>query len=136
MDGARPSGVTIAAVVSFLEGALLGMVGLLPLGRFVQLSLRSGRLPWVDGGFLLLLAALLLIFAFLFVKVVMGLWRLERWARLPAILLSVLVLLLGLTELLTLPRLGEALVGISLLVVNAWVVWYLTRTPVKEAFRG
>ena len=136
MSRGRPAGVTTVAILGFLEGVLLGAVGLLPLGRFVQLSFRSGHLEWVEGAFFLILSAILLIFAFLFLRIAMGLWKLQRWARVPSILFALLILLLALVGLLMLPRLGGTLLGLCLFGVHSWAVWYLLRTPAKDAFSG
>ena len=136
MGQRQPGCVTVVALIDLVEGVLLGAVGLLPLGRIVQLSLRRGDFSLLDGVLYLAISAVLLIFGYVFVKVGLGVWKLQRWARVPAMLLALLILLLAITGLLTLPRFGGAVFGLCLAGLHLWVVWYLRRTPVKDAFSG
>lgn len=109
----RPVGVSVLAVLNML-GAVLMMVGALGLGLSAH-----------EWGAALLLGLL----GFGQLWVARGLWRLQNWARLTALICYGLSSLAGLVALLA----GEP-AGLIQLLVAGGLAGYLTR--VREAFAG
>lgn len=67
-----------------------------------------------------------------------GFWRLHNWARivvLGMIELSLLLMVAQIRPLLTAPTAGAIVLTLVRLALSVWVLWYLFRRPVRNAFR-
>src|SRR5579859_7786586 len=97
---ARPTGVTILAVLSFLGAGLclLAAAGMFLLGSSAGLAAMAGRGGGM-GGPLMAMGAFAgvayLILAVLSVVNGVGLWKLQGWARLLTIILLVIGIVFG-----------------------------------------
>lgn len=128
----QPSGVVIAAMIHFLEGILwvaLGLTGLMGVLGALLSYLGGTGIALVP----LILGIVLLIIGW-------GLWTLQDWARIAAIIASVLVLLgsLGggiwsaMVVAAVFPFVG--LPALVLLIAHAWMIYYLLQPDVAAAF--
>lgn len=139
---ARPTGVTILAVLSFLGAGLclLAAAGMFLMGSSAGLAAMAGR-GGNMGGPLAAMGAFAgiacLILAALYLVNGIGLWKLLGWAR----LLTILLILLGIVfEVMGIVRaLGGMHVGIIvweliLIAIDAWILMYLFKPHVKAAF--
>lgn len=150
----RPGGVTVLALLHFLEAILFLLVGLM-LFLVVQLLAQVGTdavqqapdemsrrvmtllLEWIQGGQMQVVYAVIVVLALVFIAVGVGLWRLRPWARLLTLALMVLRLLFLLPGLLFSVWQFEPLslaVQLVFVVLYAWIVWYLFQPEVKRAF--
>lgn len=129
-SAARPGWVTFAAVLSFIGAALLGLLGLF---AFIGGSVLAAVLPGlgtIGGAIIMFLGFFLLAVAVLDLFIGMGLLKGQGWARITAIVLSGVGLLLGVFALVV----GDfsQILGIAL---NGLVVFGLLR-PESAAFFG
>lgn len=133
MGNYRPAGVTIAAILYFFEAVLSlpGALWALAFGATVDLLLVSAGLPPIATG----LGIVLLIFCVVFFAIGWGLLQLQEWARVAAIIASVVVLLLSLSSIPLI--LVTALIlplPLVLLVAHAWTIYYLFQPDVQAVF--
>ena len=133
----RPLGVTILSILYILAG-LLGIIGSLLLSLFgasiiaIFISPEGGPMPpslltasaGLIAGFM---ALILLIFSVIDLIVGIGLYNGRDWARVIALIFAVIGLIGGI---LSIP------IGIIWIVINAIIIWYLTRPHVKRFFSG
>ncbi len=152
----RPGGVTVLALLHFLEAILFLLVGLM-LFLVVQLLAQVGTgavqqapdemtrrvmtllLEWIQGGQMQVVYAVIVVLALVFIVVGVGLWRLRPWARLLTLALMVLRLLFLLPGLIfSLVRFEPLSLVVQLVFVllYAWIIWYLFQPEVKRAFGG
>ncbi len=139
---ARPTGVTILAVLSFL-GAILMVIGaavMFLLGSSAGLAAMAGRGGGM-GGPLAAMGAFAgvacLILAVLYVVNGVGLWKLRGWARLLTILLVALGIifgLLGIVRAMAPMMIGLIIWELVLIAIDVWIVIYLFKPHVKAAF--
>jgi hypothetical protein len=131
----RPLGVRGVATLFFLVAAYLMAVGLLMLAKPGLISIAAGA-PLLGG--LEVAGPYAFLMAGVFGALVgYGLMQLKNWARRLAILMAIagLVLLIpsvssGVAALRVAP-LASAGLGV---IVRAIIVWYLSQSPVREAF--
>jgi hypothetical protein len=132
----RPAGVTIIAVLGLILGALVLMAGLWVVfsGRWLVVSEMSFGTA-LGGVVLLGLAALVIITS-------VGLLNLQEWARVLAIVLNavhLVVAALGLMESFRHIRIpfffGMMLRHILMIAIGVWIIVYLIQPHVKQAFR-
>lgn len=119
---ARPTGVTVLSILFALESLLfiIGGIGAMGLGAFFG-PIGAG-LGIIVGGILVLMGLIGLL-------VTWGLWTGRGWARIIAIVLSILGLLttvLGAIALETLSIIG--------LLINIVILWYLVQPQVKAYY--
>lgn len=150
----RPIGVTFLAVLHWLDAVtflLFGVMLMLVARLAADLQASNIELPGVPpqmaetvfrlaepgiaGAILVALGFL----AVLFVVIGVGLWKLRNWARVTAlVLMGLRVVLLVAGTLLWLLLLGfdPLSLGLNLLfiLVYAWILWYLLQPHVKRAF--
>jgi len=141
---ARPTGVTILAVLSFLAACLylFAAAGLFLLGSSAGLAAMAGRGGSMGGPLAamgafagiacLILAALCLVNG-------IGLLKLRGWARLLTILLTLLGIVfevLGIVRALAPMMIGLIVWDVILIVIDAWILMYLFKPHVKAAFGG
>ncbi|MGH9780009.1 MAG: hypothetical protein ACRD5I_16530 [Candidatus Acidiferrales bacterium] len=149
----RPFGVSVLAIIHFLEAVLFLFTGAL-LWLFAQLVADMGAdalqapdelsarmlpliLEFIQSGKLVAVYALIVVLAVVFAAVGVGLWRLRPWARLLTLGLTglrLLVLVPGL--IVSLVQVDALLIGghALMLFVYGWIVWYLFQPEVKRAF--
>src|SRR3989304_4872730 len=138
----RPTGVTILAVLNFIGAAfyiLLALGFMLGMGLLGGMMGQAGGegsagamgmlmgLGVVGGGVVLIVAILL----------GWGMWKLKNWARIITIVLCALGALGALAGVAIAAMAGQMIsAGFNLvfLLIYAWIIWYLLRPHVKEAF--
>jgi hypothetical protein len=138
---ARPTGVTILAVLSFICAAflLLGALGMLFMGS-MGLAAMSGQ-GNAMGGPLAMLGAFagiaLLIFAALYIVCGVGLLKLANWARMLTIILVALGLLfaaMGAFKAMMPLHIGVMIWQLIVIAIDVWILMYLFKPHVKQAF--
>lgn len=137
---ARPTGVTILAVLSFLGAGLflLGACIMFVVGAAGMTALAGGR-P-MGGPFAALGAfagVALLLFGVLYIVNGIGLLKLRPWGRLLTIILVAISLLLGLRGLLTSAmhvQVGLIVWQLIILAIDVWILVYMSKPHVKQAF--
>jgi len=137
MQPYRPTGLTLTVIYFFLIGAFKVLWALRVL--FIPLPDPLANLTITAG-------LLILAFAALHIAIGWGLWEMREWARLGAIVLSILSLIayllaglyfIGGFEIAGFPVRFPG-VGIGMLVlaaVPALIIWYLFKPEVTELFR-
>lgn len=139
---ARPTGVTILAVLSFLGAGLmlLGAAGLFLLGSSAGIAAMAGRGGGM-GGPLMAMGAFAgiacLILAVLYLVNGIGLLKLRGWARLLTILLVALGIIfgvLGIVRAMAPMMIGLIVWDLVLIAIDVWIVIYLFKPHVKAAF--
>jgi hypothetical protein len=136
---ARPTGVTIIAVLMSIGAAFLtlgSLASFLVCGMVVTggnagepLSAAFAGMGVSGGIFLLLLAGVYIVLA-------IDLLKLLNWARLACMTVIVIGALVATGVFASIAHLATAVVALQLLVIalDVWVVWYLVRPHVKQAF--
>jgi len=133
----RPVGISIISVLAALAGVVFFIgaalfAALSTAGGFLQSMIETyGATVLPNIGSLLTaialgIAGVLAILGILYLVTAYGLWTGKGWARMLAMILSVLDIIIGL---LTLP------VGIITIIIAAVLLWYLM-TPAVKAFFG
>lgn len=140
----RPTGVTIIAILCFLGAALCVGVALLAFagGAFVASMLaNTPGASGMAGSIGAIVGVFVLFFAVLYAATGYGLWALQNWGRIIAIVLVALGLIFGLLGLVPiLTHMGGAygmgsIVGAAIrIAISAWILWYLLQPHVKKAF--
>jgi hypothetical protein len=136
----RPAGVTIIAILGIILGAIVALLGLLLLVRGSVAFMGDMSFYGGSGVF----AALVLLgIAALVIVTSVGLLNLQEWARVLAIVLNgvhLVVAALGLMEAFrhihTLFFFGMMLRHIVMIAIGVWIIVYLIQPKVKAAFRG
>ena len=141
---ARPTGVTILAVLSFI-GAILMVIGaavMFLVGSSAGIAAMAGRGGNI-GGPLAAMGAFAgiacLILAVLYVVNGVGLMKLRAWARLLTILLVLLGIVfevMGIARALSGMHVGIIVWELILIAIDAWILMYLFKPHVKAAFGG
>ena len=135
----RPFGVTLVAVLMFIGAGLLALGSLAffalgaiavsagPGGPMSQLFLEMGT---VGAGIFLALAVA-------YATLAIFMWRLVSWARLAAtvfIAVGLLFAVIGILASLPHPDIMVLAWQLFVIAVDAWILWYLARPHVKDAF--
>ncbi len=140
----RPTGVTVISVLNFIGAAfyVLGALGIFMGGAFLAQMTRSS--PQGGAGMTAMIAGLgavlgvvLLIGAGLCLLVGIGLWKLANWARILQIVLLALGLVFGVLGLLVgfiHFHVGILLFRLIIMAIQLWIVVYLFKPHVKQAF--
>ena len=139
---ARPTGVTILAVLSFLFAGLylLAAAGMFLMGSSAGLAAMAGRGGSMGGPLAamgafagiacLILAALCLVNG-------IGLLKLRGWARLLTILLTLLGIVfevMGIVRAMAPMMMVLIVWDLILIAIDAWILMYLFKPHVKAAF--
>lgn len=136
----RPTGVSILAVLSFIGAAfaLLAACGMLLLGAAGVAAAAGGR---GLGGPLAALGAFggvaMLILAVIYVINGVGLWKLQGWGRLLTVVLLIIGIVfevLGIVRVLPLMRVGIIIWELILIAIDVWILTYMFKPHVKQAF--
>ncbi len=139
----RPTGVTIIAVLFFIAGALAILSGL------YTLAMPIPYVAWLPAltSYQVVIGIVTILVGGLDIAVGWGLWTLQDWARITAIIL------------LALSAIGNLFAGVGLLVgvniggyplslpgpgiasllfagIAAWLIWYLLKPEITDIFRG
>ncbi len=130
----RPRGITILAIFDFVTAAMAVVVSIVFLsnpemtilssGPGADITLRAMRLiggPAVFG----------LIFAAIYTAIGIGLLLLKRWARIAEIISVGITTFQAIVDLV---RWFEVLEHIFLLALSLWIMSYLLKPHVKQAF--
>lgn len=137
---ARPTGVTILAVLSFLGAGLflLGACIMFVVGAAGMAAMAGGR---AMGGPFAALGAFasvaLLVFGVLYIVNGIGLLKLRAWGRLLTIILVALSFLFGLRGLLISAmhvQMGLVVWQLIILAIDVWILVYMFKPHVKQAF--
>ncbi len=126
---ARPTGITILAVLSAIGGilTLLGGVALIGVGSLAAAGTGTAAyfgLGAVFGILLLASGIASLVFAY-------GAWNLRPWAWTLGVALQVLGLVLAVVTILGGADITSQIIGI---VINAIILYYLFQPNIKSAF--
>ncbi|MGA9885527.1 MAG: hypothetical protein WBQ34_17555 [Candidatus Acidiferrales bacterium] len=132
----RPAGVTVIAV--------LGVLALLTVGEGLLLLIRGGAvfapgMSFYSGG--AWAGIVLLGGAVLVIVTCVGLLKLQQWARVLAIVLNAVHLILAASGLLDALRnihmaffVGVLFRHVVMLAIGIWIIVYLIQAKVKQAF--
>lgn len=138
---ARPTGVTILAVLGFLCAAfaLLAALGMFLAGSMGLATMSRGGAPIAGmlGAFGALAGVVLLIFAALYVICGVGLLKLANWGRLLTIILVALGALFAVMGFLKAMMPFQVVLMMWELIVisiDVWILLYLFKPHVKQAF--
>ena len=126
---ARPTGITILAILSAIGGVLglLGGIALVGLGGLAAASTGTAAffgLGAIFGLILLATAIASLVFAY-------GAWNMLPWAWPLGVALQVISLALAALSVLSGGDLGSQIIGI---VISAVILYYLFQPNIKAAF--
>lgn len=139
---ARPTGVTILAVLSFLAAGLylLAAAGMFLMGSSAGIAAMAGRGGNMGGPLAamgafagiacLILAALCLVNG-------IGLLKLRAWARLLTIVLTLLGIVfevMGIVRAMAPMMMALIVWDLILIAIDAWILMYLFKPHVKAAF--
>jgi len=136
----RPLGVATLAVIDIIGGilAIIGGLFYIIVGGYLVAYLETftGPLGIVGGGLVAIATTtgvVILVVGIIAIVLGWGLWSGREWARIIAIIFSIIGLLFGVLVLLV--AIGAAgLFGIVIIAIYAIVVYYLTRPHVKAFF--
>jgi hypothetical protein len=139
---ARPTGVTILAVLSFIAAALtlLGAGVMFLVGSSAGLAAMAGRGGGM-GGPLAAMGAFAgvacLILAVLYLINGVGLWKLRGWGRLLTIVLLVIGVVfevMGIVRALAPMHVGFIVWELIMIAIDVWILTYMFKPHVKQAF--
>ncbi len=136
----RPTGVTILAVLAFIFAglAVLGALAFFVGGSLLSsMTGSSGGMGGLLAGLGAIAGVIILIIAALYAVVGFGLWKLQNWGRILCLILVALGLLssvLGLVKSLTPLHFGLLIWQLVWVAVDVWIITYLLRPHVKQAF--
>jgi hypothetical protein len=130
----RPRGITILAIFNFATAAMAVVLSIVSLsnpditilssGPGADITLRAMRLVGGPGVFSL-------IFAAIYTSIGIGLLLLKRWARIAEIISVGITTFQAIVDLV---RWFEVLEHIFLLALSLWIMSYLLKPHVKQAF--
>ncbi len=139
----RPAGVTVLSILNFLGAGLCvvgGVLFLVGMGLAGLGAHQSGAGAGAMGmlmGMGAVAGVVFLVFAAIAIVIGIGLWKLRNWARIVTIILDILSILLMIPGLLgTVMNFAVVPLVFQLLILAfyAWVLWYMFRAHVKQAF--
>jgi len=138
----RPAGVTIIAVLGIIGGAVLAVIGLiLCTGGALFSGMAQRPLGIMIGAGSAVVGVILLGIAALYIVTAIGLLKLQAWARILAIILTVgglFLSVLGLFDAFRYPHMlfffGVLVRHIVVIAIDVWILVYLFQPNVKQAF--
>ena len=136
---ARPTGVTILAVLAFVCAGLAALAGLASffMGSVLSKMVESSGMGMLMTGAGALVGVIILILAGLYFLVGFGLWNLKNWGRILTVVFVALGLLgaaLGLFKTLSPFQMGTFLWQLFWCALDVWIITYLFKPHVKQAF--
>ena len=132
----RPIGISIMAILAFLFGLLITLLGALFIvgGAAVSNSVSSS-FGLLVGGALAVLGAIVLLFGLLYIVFAIGAWKLKGWAWWLGLIGSVLFILGGIASYSAASSAGTSTGGSLVSLVVAVVIFvYLVTPGVRRAF--
>ena len=134
----RPTGVTVIAILCWIFAALPVIVGLVMFagGAFLA-SMKTGPMGGILAGFGAFVAVFFLVLGALYVIVGVGLWKLLNWGRMLCMILVALGLLTsawGLMNALIHFSIGPLIRQAIVCAIDVWILIYLNKPHVKQAF--
>jgi len=135
MTKERPAGVTAVAIAFLLAATYLLVVGLTMLVRPGLISMAAGA--ELLGGLELAGPYMFVLVAAVGAVIAAGIWKLQNWARWPAILVAmigVVLLLPSVSSAILDFRFGKLAWGGLGTIGRVIIVWYLFQPAVKETF--
>jgi hypothetical protein len=129
-----PSGVTVIAIVFFVAGTYLGLLGVVMLASPGAVSMALGA-PLL-GGLELAGPYMFSLIGGVGALIGWGLLRLNKWARRAAIAVAFIgvVMLVPAVSAAAVDFRASLLWGGLEIIVRVMIVWYLFQEPVAEAF--
>ena len=118
----RPTGVTILSILYFLQALIILIGGVVALGVLASLGTIGTIIGSVVGGVMILIGLIQMLIAW-------GLWSGKGWARIIAIIFTVLGVLANLMGALDLNL--TSVVG---LLIGVVILWYLFQPQVKAYY--
>ncbi len=125
---ARPTGISILAILSFIGGAFAVLGGLGALGLGAIFTAATGV-----GGFFQILGILILVLGIAELAIGYGFWTLKPWAWTFALVAFVVDIIIELLRFLSWGGYGFTSVIVSI-VLTAIVIYYLNQPNVRQAF--
>jgi hypothetical protein len=137
----RPTGLTLIAVYEGLAAAFLGLIGcaLFVGGKVISMLGGAEGLMLPRTGFLIgtVGGGIFLGFALIHVLAGVGIWSMQNWGRLLAIILAVISLVFAIPGLLLTAMTMHAFFGgfrILRVVICVLIIWYLLKPEIKALF--
>jgi uncharacterized membrane protein (DUF2068 family) len=133
----RPVGVTLIGIYQILRGALGVLFGLSLMlftgvaAKLASLAAEGNALERILHGFGRVAGLGIVVFALFHILAGFGLFNMQNWGRLLALLLSAIGLVILLPALIASHGLPLIFAGI-----NAASIFYLVLPPIKRAFHG
>ncbi len=124
-DEERPFGIPLLGIISFLGGVVLCFIGIVLMGVII-----FGDIPTGSGSFIA--GAITFAVGVLYLGVAVGAWFTRPWARTVGLVTAVLGLTAGVITLVTTGAIAH---GFATFVFPIFLLWYLNRAKVKEAFK-
>ncbi len=125
---ARPQGITILAIVSFVGGAFAVLGGLGALGLGAVFAAATGV-----GGFFQILGIVALVLGIAELAIGYGFWTLKPWAWSFAFMVFVVSILIEILRFIAWGGYGFTNILVSI-VITAIIVYYMNQKNVREAF--
>ena len=116
-----PTGVKVTSIFYYIVGALTILGGILALAGGSFLGSLIPGMGTMFGSIIAVVGVIVIIFGILEIFVANGLWKLKKWAKITAIVLSVLGVIGGLNSLAS----KAIAMGIVWIIVYGLIIWYL-----------
>ena len=128
----RPLGVTLLAILHVLQAILALIVGFALIAAGALLPRFLVRMPHVfrHAGLVEVIGGIAIIVALLYLILSYGLWSGKGWAWAVSLILAGLGIIFSLIALIVRGALG----GVIALILDAVIIYYLTRSNVKAFF--
>jgi len=137
----RPTGVTIISVLAFIGAACLLFAA---LGMFLGGAILSSMAGRPGVGMMAGIGGAIVGVVFLGIAAVdlilgIGLWKLQNWARILTVVLLIVGVILyafGLVRSVLHFHLIRSFIQAIFIAIDVWIVVYLSKSSVKQAFSG
>jgi uncharacterized membrane protein (DUF2068 family) len=133
----RPIGISVMAILAFLFGLLVTLLGALFIaGGAAASNSLSSSFGSVIGGALAVVGVIILLLGLLYLVFAVGAWKLKGWAWWLGVIGSVLFILLGILSYSGASSTGDSPTGaIVFIVISVLIFLYLLTPGVRRAFR-
>ncbi len=136
----RPTGVTVLAILAFIFAGLCALGSLVFFVGGTALSTMSGASAGMGAmlaGLGAIAGVVVLVLAALYAAVGFGLWKLQNWGRILCIIfvaLGMLFALAGVARSLSPMHIGILIWQLFWVGLDVWIIMYLLKPHVKQAF--